>query len=177
MSVPAPTPQDTKRRNLVRIAGLAAVLTLGTAIYSIYNGITTGQTNFYWLAGPYLLLFVLTLTIIVTRNSETPPVGAWHFLVATFIVFVITAAIQPNLGGEIGTSLLVISLVLSIQTLPDNQVIWGAIAGVAASIVTSLLVFYSPFPQILNPAADQVGTWIARPDSMITPLNPFQRFE
>ena len=167
MSVPAPTPQDTRRRNLVRIAGLAAALSLPTALYDIYLGFTS-RTGFYLLASGILtLLFVVSVAIIRSRHAEKPTFGVWHLLALLSLIFMLSSSVQANVGAEMGAALLVIILVVSIQTLPPEHVIRGAIFGIIVSIITSLLVFYSPLPQETDPRIDVVTIWIARGATLV----------
>lgn len=162
MSVITLTPQETRKRNLVRIAGLAAVLSLPTALYDIYLGFSS-RTGFYLLAAVSLtLLFIVSVAIIRSRHIEKPFFGVWHLLTLLSIVFMLSSSLQTNVGAEMGAALLIIVLVVSIQTLPPEKVARGAIFGVIASILTSLLVFYSPLPQEADPRIDAVTIWIAR---------------
>ena len=166
MSVPAPTPQDKGRKNLVSVAITAAFLTLPIAIYDIYLGLVNGFTNrtpfFLLAAGVLILLFITSIVIIRTRYAEKPVVGTWHILILLSISFLLSSALQSNVGAEMGAALLIIALVVSIQTLPPEQVFRGAILGIVASLLAGLLVFYSPLPQEADPRIDNVTVWVAR---------------
>ena len=140
--------QEMRRKNLVRIAGLAAALSLPTALYDIYLGFSS-RTGFYLLAAGILtLLFIVSVAIIRSRHVEKPFLGVWHLLTLLSIVFMLSSSVQANVGAEMGAALLIIVLVVSILTLPPKQVVRGTIFGIVVSTITSLLVFYSPKPEI-----------------------------
>jgi GAF domain-containing protein/HAMP domain-containing protein len=162
MSAPVPTLQNTKKRNLVRISGLAAVLALPSALFEGYQAITTQNWIYLLVPGALLAIFVFAVEIIRSRNSEKSRFGAWHLIVGVIIVMILLSALRANIGTDMGAALLIISLILSIQTLPPKQVARGAAAGVFASLLTSALVFYSPLPQIVDLELEQVAAWASR---------------
>lgn len=162
MSASVPTLQNTEKRNLVRISGLAAILALPSALYEGYQAITTQNWIYLLVPGALLAIFVFAVEIIRSRNSEKSRFGAWHLIFGVVVVMILLAALRANIGADMGAALLIISLILSIQTLPPKQVARGAAVGVFASLLTSALVFYSPLPQIVDLELEQVAAWASR---------------
>jgi GAF domain-containing protein/HAMP domain-containing protein len=160
-----------RRKNLVSIAWLAAFLTLPTAVYDVYLGLVNGFTNrsvFFFLAAAVLfILFFTSITIIRSKHAEKTTFGTWHLLIPLSITFLLSSALQSNVGAEMGMAFMIISIVISIQTLPPNQVLRGAILGAGVSLLASLLAFYSPLPQEIDPRIDTVTIWIARGATVI----------
>ena len=169
-----------RRKNLVRIAQLTAFLTLPTAVYDVYLGLVNGVTNrsvFFFLAAAVLfILFFASIVIIRSRHAEKTTFGTWHLLIPLSITFLLSSALQSNVGAEMGMAFMIISIVVSIQTLPPKQVLRGAILGAVVSLLTSLLAFYSPLPQEVDPRIDTVTIWIARGTTVVILALPWDSF-
>ena len=162
MSVITLTPQDTRRRNLVRIARLTIVLALLTAVPYIYLGITSHNWYNYLVTAPLILTSFVSFLISRSAHTEHPKVGAWHLLFSGSLTALVISAVQANAGAEIGSTILIINLLLSIQTLPSEKIFYGALLGVGISIACSIFAFYSPVPQSTDAITGTVIVWVAR---------------
>jgi hypothetical protein len=162
MSITVPASQETKRRNLNRIAILSMALALVAGTLYGYLGVTTQNWYNYVVAGSFILIAGIAFLIFLSRHTEHPVVGAWHFISAIILTALFISAVQANAGAEVGSAVLIITLVLIIQILPSGQAMRGALLSAAASLACGVLAFYSPIPQITNETADLIIIWVAR---------------
>jgi hypothetical protein len=162
MSITVPDSQETRRKNLSRIAILSAVLATVTGILYGYLGATTHNWYNSVVAGSFILITVIAVLIFASRQAAHPVVGAWHLISAIVLTALLISAVQANAGAEVGSAVLIITLVLVIQILPSRQAMRGALLGAAASLACGVLAFYSPVPQITNESADLIIVWVAR---------------
>ena len=162
MSATTLTPQDTRKNFLVQIARLLNVLTiLGTLLF-VYQGISTAYWPYFLMVGAFGLTFVVTLSIIRSRDQEHPAVGVWHLLFAIALTALLLSAVHPNPGSGLHAAILIIISAIVVRSLPREQLMRGVTLGVIASLASGLLTFYSPFQQISDPILDLIITWFAR---------------
>jgi GAF domain-containing protein/methyl-accepting chemotaxis protein len=166
MSITVPVSQEIRRKNLNRIAILSTVLALMAGILYGYLGITTKNWYNFVVAGSFSLIAGIAILIFISRRSERPVVGAWHFISAIIFTALLISAVQANAGAEVGSAVLIITLVLVIQILPSKQAMRGALLGAAASLACGILAFYSPVPQIANETSDMIIVWVARASTL-----------
>ncbi len=162
MSITVPVSQEMRRKSLNRIAVLAIVLTSVAGILYGYLGVVSQNWYNFIVAGAFALIVGVSVLIIVSRHAEHPAVGAWHFISTIVLAALLISAIQANAGSEIGSAVLILTLVLVIQVLPPNQAMRGAALGAVASLACGVLAFYSPLPQITNATAELIIVWAAR---------------
>ena len=162
MSITVPVSQEVRKRNLNRIAILAAVLALAAGIPYGYLGVVTKNWYNFVVAGSFALIVGISILIITSRRAEHPIVGAWHFISAIILTALLISAVQANAGAEIGSAILIFTLVFVIQVLPSNQAMRGAALGAVASLACGVLAFYSPLPQITDATAELIVVWAAR---------------
>jgi GAF domain-containing protein/HAMP domain-containing protein len=162
MSITVPVSQEIRRKNFNRIAIFSAVLASVAGILYGYLGVTTQNWYNFLVAGSFVLITGIAILIIITRQAAHPVVGAWHFISAIILTALLISAVQANAGVEVGSAVLIITLVLVTQILPSRQAMRGALLGVAASLACGVLAFYSPVPQITNETADLITVWVAR---------------
>ena len=162
MSVIALTPQESRLKNLLRIARLTLILGCVASTLYVYLGITSQNWYNYLVAGSIFLVAIVALLIIRLGKREHPKIGAWHLIISGSLVALVVSAVQSNAGAEIGTTILITNLVLAIQTIHPNRVMRAAALGVTVSIACSVLAFYSPVPQATNATADLIIRWVAR---------------
>ena len=162
MNVIVPASQEIRRKNLNRIAILSIALTLVAGTLYGYLGATTQNWYDFVVAGSFALVTCIAILIIISRQAEHPVVGAWHFILAIILTGLLISAVQANAGAEIGSTVLIITLVLVIQILPPKQAMRGAMLGAVASLACGVLAFYSPVPQTTGVTAESITVWVAR---------------
>lgn len=166
MSVTTLTPQDTRPKNLVRISRLTIILGIVTAIPYVYRGITFQNWYNYLVTGSLLLVSLISFLIVRGAQAEHPKIGAWHLMISGSLAAIVISAVQANAGAEIGTAILIINLVLAIQILTPERVLYGALLGIITSVACSIFAFYSPFPQSSAAVTNLVIVWIARASTL-----------
>ena len=166
MSITVPVSQELRRKIFNRIAILSAVLASVAGILYGYLGVTTQNWYNFLVAGSFVLITGIAILIIITRQAAHPIVGAWHFISAIILTALLISAVQANTGAEVGSAVLIITLVLVIQILPSRQAMRGALLGAVASLACGVLAFYSPVPQITGETADLIIVWVARASTL-----------
>lgn len=167
MSITVPTSQEIRRRNLNRIAVLSTALALVAGFLYGYLGTTTQNWYNFVVSGSFALIVGIAILIIMSRRTERPVVGAWHLISAVILAALLISSVQANAGAEIGSAVLVLTLILVIQTLPPNQAMRGALLGASASLACGVLAFYSPIHQIPNATAELIIIWVARASTLV----------
>ena len=166
MRVSTQTPLGTRQKNLIRISRLTIILGIVTAIPYVYMGITFQNWYNYLVTGSLLLVSFISFLIVHSAQTEHPKFGAWHLMISGSLAATVISAVQANVGAEIGSVILIINLVLAIQILPPERVLYGALLGVIASLACSIFAFYSPIPQSSEALTNLVITWIARASTL-----------
>ena len=176
MSDVALTPQETRRKTLVRTAGLTVLLSLAAVIAYSYLSITTQNWYNYLVAGALIQLTVVSFLVARSGQSVHPRIGAWHLLSSVILTALVVSTVQADVGAEAGSAVLVIILVLAIQTMPPEQAMRGAIIGAFTSVACSVLAFYSPVPQTTDATANLIIAWVARGSTLAFLALIFRQF-
>jgi GAF domain-containing protein/HAMP domain-containing protein len=162
MSLTARIPQENRMKNLLRIAWLSMVLAFVAGSLYIYLGVTTQYVFDFFVAGAFFLVSGIAFNIINTSKVKTNTIAAWYLISSIILAALLVSAVQANAGGEIGSTILIIILVIIIQTIPPQHAMRGAALAAITSLACGVLAFYSPLPQNSTPTADLIITWVAR---------------
>ena len=168
---------ETRTKNLVRIAQLSIFLALIAAFAYVYLGAITQNFWFYHLiAGSFFLVTFVAILIVIPGKSGRPRLGVWHLISSIVLTALLISAIQAFAGAEVGSAVLIIIMVITLQTVPPEHFIRSAALAVIVSLACSSLAFFSPVDRMADAAADVVITWVARGAVLAFLLLIFTRF-
>lgn len=162
MSVIALTSQETRLKNLIRIAQLTILIGILASMLYVYLGISTQNWYNLLVAGSLLLVSLVAFLIVKSGGEERPVIGAWHLLLSIVFAALVVSLVQANAGTEVGSAVLIVVLVIVVQALPPEKAMHGAILGVIVSLMCGVSAFYSPLHQAIDNNADLTITWISR---------------